>query len=96
LANTKQAKKRVIQSETRRVQNSAMRSKVRTYIKKVRKAVEAGQTENAVVALREAIPVIDRMAAKGIIHKNNAARNKSRLNARVKALVLGEKAAASA
>ena len=59
---------------------------VRTYIKKVRAAIDEGNAENAKAALSEAIPVIDRMADKGIMHKNNAARQKSRLNAQVRAL----------
>ena len=65
---------------------------VRTYIKNVVKAVEAKDLEKAQAAYKLAVPVIDRMADKGIIHKNKAARNKSRLNKRVKAL--GEAAAA--
>ena len=59
---------------------------VRTYIKKVRAAIDDGNAEQAAAALSEAIPVIDRMADKGIMHKNNAARQKSRLNAQVRAL----------
>ena len=59
---------------------------VRTYIKKVQAAINAGNKEDASKAYAEAVPVIDRMADKGIIHKNKAARHKSRLNAQVKAL----------
>lgn len=59
---------------------------VRTYIKRVNAAIESGEVEAAGAALTAAIPVIDRMADKGIMHKNTAARYKSRLNKRVKAL----------
>jgi small subunit ribosomal protein S20 len=59
---------------------------VRTYIKRVQAALESGEKTQAETALTEAIPVIDKMAAKGILHKNKAARHKSRLTAQVKAL----------
>ncbi len=60
---------------------------VRTFLKKVDAAIGEGNVKNATEALNAAVPVIDRMADKGIIHKNKAARHKSRLNAKVKALV---------
>ena len=59
---------------------------VRTYLKKVDAAIVSGDQANAQEAYTDAVPVIDRMADKGIIHKNKAARHKSRLNAKVKAL----------
>lgn len=59
---------------------------VRTYIKRVNAAIESGEYEAANSALTDAIPVIDRMASKGIMHKNKADRHKSRLNAKVAAL----------
>lgn len=59
---------------------------VRTYIKRVQTAIASGDREAASTALAEAGPVIDRMADRGIMHKNKAARHKSRLNARIKAL----------
>ena len=59
---------------------------VRTYIKKVDAAIADGDQRAAATAYNEAVPVIDRMAAKGIIHKNKAARHKSRLNAAVKGM----------
>ena len=59
---------------------------VRTYIKRVNAAIEAEDSEAASTALTAAMPVIDRMAAKGIMHKNKAARHKSRLSAKVRAL----------
>ena len=86
MANSPQAKKRAKQAEKRRAHNMGLRSRVRTYIKKVVAAIESGDKEAAQTAYNEAVPVIDRMADKGIIHKNKAARHKSRLNAQIKAL----------
>jgi len=86
VANSPQAKKRARQSEKRRTHNASLRSLVRTNIKKVLAAIESGDAEQAKTAYATAAPVIDRMADKGIIHKNKAARHKSRLNAQVKAL----------
>ena len=86
MANSPQAKKRARQAEKRRTHNASLRSLVRTNIKKVIAAIDSGDAEQARTAYASAVPVIDRMADKGIIHKNNAARHKSRLNAQVKAL----------
>ena len=86
MANSPQAKKRARQSEKRRTHNASLRSLVRTVIKKVNAAVISGDAEQAKAAYNSAVPVIDRMADKGILHKNKAARHKSRLNAQVKAL----------
>jgi small subunit ribosomal protein S20 len=86
VANSPQAKKRARQSEKRRTHNSSLRSLVRTVIKKVLAAVATGDAEQAQAAYNAAVPVIDRMADKGILHKNKAARHKSRLNSQVKAL----------
>ena len=86
MANSPQAKKRARQNEKRRNHNASLRSMVRTYIKKVVAAINAGDAEKAKEAYVAAVPVIDRMADKGIIHKNKAARHKSRLNAQIKAL----------
>ena len=86
MANSPQAKKRARQAEKRRTHNSSLRSLVRTNIKKINAAIDSGSAEDAKTAYDNAIPVIDRMADKGIIHKNKAARHKSRLNAQVKAL----------
>tara|TARA_B100001079_G_scaffold243668_1_gene230430 strand:+ start:416 stop:703 length:288 start_codon:yes stop_codon:yes gene_type:complete len=86
LANSPQAKKRARQAEKNRQHNASMRSTYRTYIKKVESAVSAGDQDSASAALLSAIPIIDRMVSKGILHKNQAARYKSRLNASVKAL----------
>ena len=86
MANSPQAKKRARQAEKRRNHNASLRSLVRTVIKKVNAAVDSGDAEAAKAAYDSAVPVIDRMADKGIIHKNKAARHKSRLNAQVKAI----------
>lgn len=88
MANTKQAKKRIIQSEIRRQHNASFRSMLRAQIKKVRVAIESKKIEEAKAAFQLAVPVIDRMAHKKIIHKNTAARYKSRLNKHLKNLVL--------
>ena len=86
MANTAQARKRVRQAEKARKRNASLRSMVRTYIKKVIAAIEAGDYEGARAAYKTAEPVIDSMVTKGIMHKNKAARHKSRLSAKVKAL----------
>jgi len=86
LANSPQARKRARQSETRRQHSAPQRSMVRTYIKRVQAALQSGDKAEAEAALTAAIPVIDKMAGNGIIHKNKAARHKSRLTAQVKAL----------
>lgn len=86
MANSAQAKKRARQGEKRRQHNASLRSVVRTSIKKVLAAIASGNAEEAKQAYSAAVPVIDRMADKGIIHKNKASRHKSRLNAQVKAL----------
>jgi small subunit ribosomal protein S20 len=86
LANSPQSKKRAKQAKKRRNHNASLRSMVRTYIKKVVAAIDTGDHAAASTAYAQAVPVIDRMADKGIIHKNKAARHKSRLNDQVKAL----------
>jgi len=92
LANTKQAKKRVRQAEKHRQHNASLRSMLRSYIKKVITSIDSGDEKAAAASFQQATPVIDRMAAKGIIHKNKAARHKSRLTSRIRKM--GEKAAA--
>lgn len=86
MANTAQARKRARQAEKHRQRNAAQRSTLRTAMKKVLKAAAAGDKTAAVDAYKKAVPAIDRAAGKGLIHANKAARHKSRLNARVKAL----------
>lgn len=84
MANTKQAKKRSVQSEKRRQRNVGQRSAFRTFLKKVVNAIAQGNRALAEEAYRQAVPVIDKMVTKGLIHKNKAARHKSRLNAHIK------------
>ena len=86
MANSPQARKRARQAESHRARNISHRSKVRTYIKRVVSAIDSGDAEAANAALGEAIPVIDKMAGKGIMHRNKANRHKSRLAAKVNAL----------
>jgi small subunit ribosomal protein S20 len=86
LANSAQAKKRARQAEVHRQRNASQRSAMRTRIKAIRKAILAGDKEQATAAFQAAVPVLDRMARKGLIHKNTAARGKSRLNNAVRAL----------
>lgn len=86
MANSPQARKRARQNDKARAHNASLRSMARTYIKKVIAAIESGDAEAAKTAFAAAVPVIDRVADKGIMHKNKAARHKSRLNAKVKAL----------
>ena len=86
MANTAQAKKRAKQAEKSRIRNAGQRSNLRTFIKKVIAAVNSGDQEKALAAYNTAVPVIDSAVNKGLIHKNKAARSKSRLNAKVKAI----------
>ncbi|MAZ77065.1 MAG: 30S ribosomal protein S20 [Legionellaceae bacterium] len=86
MANTAQARKRARQATSRRDHNMSLRSRMRTYVKRVLAAIKLGDANKAKEALKEAVPVIDTMVSKGIIHKNNAARKKSRLNSHVKKL----------
>ena len=89
MANIKSAEKRARQTIKRKAHNAASRSRLRTAIKGVITAVDAGNKEQAIASLKAAVPVIDTMVNKGIIHRNKAARHKSALNARVKELSLG-------
>ena len=84
MAHHKDAIKRIKQNERRRIANRGYRSRMRNQIKKVRDAVEQGQAESAQTELRTATSIIHRLASKGIIHRNQAARRISRLNAAVK------------
>lgn len=86
MANTAQAKKRARQAEKSRIRNAGQRSNLRTFIKKVIVAVNTGDKEKAQAAFQTAVSVIDSAVTKGLIHKNKAARNKSRLNDKVRAL----------
>lgn len=86
MANSAQARKRARQAEKNRTHNAAQRTVIRTHIKKVRKAIDSGDRAAAQAALDSAVPVLDRMAGKGRIHANKAARHKSRLNSQVHAM----------
>lgn len=82
MPNHKSSEKRVRQSEKRRVINRGHRTKVRTYIKKLRAALDSGKSDDVQKVLPDAISVIDKSVQKGIMHKNAAARYKSRLTVR--------------
>jgi small subunit ribosomal protein S20 len=86
LPNIKSAFKRNRQNEKRRLRNRIFRGRARTYVKKARTVLEAGNPEEAKAATLEAIRALDKAAEKGIIHKNNAARRKSRLMRRLAAM----------
>jgi len=83
LANIKSAIKRMHQEEKRHMRNKAVKSEVKTRIKNFLKALESNNREEVEKLLREAVSTIDRAARKGVIHKNNAARKKSRLYAKL-------------
>jgi small subunit ribosomal protein S20 len=87
LANSKSSKKRIRVSERRRDRNKPLRTEARTFVKKAEVAIASGDASLAEVATLEAVSVLDRVANKGVIHKNNAARRKSRLVAKYQALV---------
>lgn len=86
MANTNQARKRARQAEKRRQLNVSQRSELRSRIKKVVRAIGANDKAAAQAAYREATPIIDRMVGKKIIHRNAAARYKSRLSTRIRKL----------
>lgn len=86
MANSVSARKRARQAERHRQHNASLRSHVRTKIKKVLRAIEAGDKAAAEEAYKAAIPAIDRSVSKGIMHANKAARHKSRLNQHLKGL----------
>jgi small subunit ribosomal protein S20 len=86
LANTKSAEKAARQSTAHRARNDALTSQLRSAIRKATLALKAGKHAEAATALAEATPVIDGMVNKGIIHRNKAARHKSRLTKQVRAL----------
>ena len=79
MANIKSAQKRMLVTETKTARNKAIKSKVKTYVKKVETAVEKKDVEAAKVALKEAISVINKAGSKGVYHKNTCARKISRL-----------------
>ncbi len=87
MANSKSSKKRIRVSERKRDRNKPLRTEARTFVKKAEVAIAAGDARDAEAATLEAVSVLDRVANKGVIHKNNAARRKSRLIAKYQALV---------
>jgi small subunit ribosomal protein S20 len=86
VANIKSAKKRAKQTLVRNARNTSQRSMLRTAVKRVLKAIEANDQAGAESAYKSAVPILDRFSARGLIHKNKAARHKSRINARIKAM----------
>ena len=86
LANTAQARKRVRQSEKARTRNAAQKSNFRTSIKKVLKSLSDKNKDQSNANFKEAMSVMDKLVTKGLIHKNKAARQKSRLNKKIQVL----------
>ena len=86
MANIKSAKKRAKQTVVRNARNAGQRSMLRTSVKKVLKALDANDATGARAAFDVAQPILDRFSARGLIHRNKAARHKSRLSARINAL----------
>jgi small subunit ribosomal protein S20 len=86
MANIKSAMKRIRQSEKRRVRNAAVRSMVRGAVKGTRTAIESGQPDQAREALHRTIQLLDKAVTKGVLHRNAAARRKSRLTRQLNAL----------
>jgi small subunit ribosomal protein S20 len=86
MANTDSARKRIRQNIVRTARNTARKSRMRTFIKKVETAIAGGDHEAARAALREAQPEMQRASGKGVIHKNTVARKLSRMSSRIKQL----------
>ncbi len=86
MANSASAKKRARQAEIHRSRNVGDRAMMRTYIKKVYYAIDTGDKTSAETAYKEAVPVIDHAAGKGLIHANKAARHKSRMNNNIRSM----------
>lgn len=83
MANIKSQIKRIRQNEKRRLRNRYFRGRARTFVKKARLSIQRGSLEEAIQATRLAVSALDKAAEKGILHKNNAARRKSRLMKRL-------------
>ena len=86
IANSAQARKRARQADKHRAHNASLRSTLRTAIKRIRQAIDAGDKTAALGVFQQSVAVLDRIADKKIIHKNKASRTKSRLSAQIKAL----------
>jgi len=93
LANSKSALKRIRVAERRRQRNKPYKSSAKTFVRRAEVAIVEGDEATAVSAVAEAVSVLDRVAGKGVIHPNNAARRKSRLMAKLNRLRAGEAAA---
>jgi|TARA_B100000959_G_scaffold276190_1_gene330597 small subunit ribosomal protein S20 len=86
VANSLQAKKRAHQSEVRRRHNASQRSTYRTALKRIIAAIDGSDYDAARAVYKDSTPVMDKLTAKGIVHKNKTARHKARLNAKINAL----------
>jgi len=86
MAHTISAKKRIRQTERRTDRNKARRSRIRTFVRKVEEALQAGKKSDAEAAFKEMMPELHIGVSKGLMHKNTVARKLSRLSARIKAL----------
>ncbi len=86
MANSASAKKRARQADIHRNRNMGERAMMRTYIKRVYYSIEAGDKSAAETAYKEAVPIIDHIAGKGLIHANKAARHKSRMNTNIRSM----------
>ena len=86
MANTKSAEKAARQAADHRERNVALRSRLRSAVRSVTEAIEAGKKADAEASYKTAVPVIDSLVNKKIVHANKAARHKSRLNARIRAM----------
>jgi small subunit ribosomal protein S20 len=86
VANTKSAEKAALQAEKHRARNVALRSRMRTAVRTVTSAIAEGKKDVAKASYQKAVPVIDSLVGKQIIHRNKAARHKSRLAARIRAM----------
>jgi small subunit ribosomal protein S20 len=84
VANTKSAEKAARQAEKHRAHNIALRSRMRSALRKVIAAISSGDPDNARKSFQEAVPMIDTLVSKKIVHRNKAARHKSRLAARIR------------
>lgn len=84
MANTKSAEKAARQAEKHRARNIALRSRMRSALRKVSASIAGGNKETARASYQEAVPMIDTLVTKKIVHRNKAARHKSRLAARIK------------
>ena len=90
MANSKSAEKRIRVAERKRARNKPLRSAAKTYEKRAETAIAAGETDQAVAEVRQALSYLDKVAGKGVIHKNNAARRKSRLMAKFNKLTAAQ------